>query len=76
MQESIHSVSSLFDQLGMDSSDDAIEQFIATHKPLPAEVKLHEAEFWNDSQASVLKQLKDEDADWAIFVDELDTRLR
>lgn len=76
MQESIHSINTLFDQLGMPSSNDAIDQFVADHKSLPPAVKLHEADFWSPSQATMLKQLKDEDADWAIFVDELDTRLR
>ena len=76
MQEAIHSMNTLFDQLGLSSSDDAIDTFIAQHKPIPATIDLHEATFWSSAQANALKQLKDEDADWAIFVDELDTRLR
>ena len=76
MQEPIHSMNALFDQLGLSSSDDAIDVFIEAHRPIPSRVKLHDANFWNPAQASVLKQLKDEDADWAIFVDELDTLLR
>lgn len=76
MQEPIHSVNALFEQLGMPSSDQAIDQFIAAHRPIPQGVHIHEARFWTTSQANVLKQLKDEDADWAIFVDELDNRLR
>lgn len=76
MQESIHSINTLFDQLGMESSDEAIDRFISSHKPIPAKTELHQASFWKPAQANVLKQLKDEDADWAIFVDELDALLR
>ena len=76
MQDAIHSMNTLFQQLGMESSDDAIETFLEQHAPVPEDVQLHEADFWSESQAKTLKQLKDEDADWAIWVDELDTRLR
>ncbi|PCI04974.1 MAG: hypothetical protein COB77_07290, partial [Gammaproteobacteria bacterium] len=67
---------SLFDQLGLDSSDEAIEGFINEHSALPRNVKLHDADFWSSSQASFLKQVKDEDADWAVIADQLDAMLR
>jgi hypothetical protein len=76
MESPIHSMTSLFDQLGMDSSDQAIETFIDDHRPLTSNIELHEAEFWNASQASFLKQEIDEDADWAEIVDQLDALLR
>ena len=76
MQDSIHSIPLLFDQLGLDSSEQAINAFISNHKPIAADIKLHEAKFWTEAQSTALKQLKDEDADWAIFVDELDVLLR
>lgn len=76
METPIHSLSTLFDQLGLDSTDQAIEGFINRNKPLPGHVELYEAGFWNASQASFLKQAKDDDADWAEIVDQLDAMLR
>lgn len=76
MEMPIHSITSLFDQLGLDSDDKAIEDFINCHKPLPGGVELHKADFWSESQASFLKQVIDEDADWAEIVDQLDVMLR
>ncbi len=76
METSIHSMTSLFDQLGLDSTDQAIERFIDDHQLLQGNVELHEADFWSTSQALFLKQKKYEDADWAEIVDQLDTQLR
>lgn len=76
MYSPIHSINALFDQLGLQSDDQAIEKFIAEHSPLPAEVKLSEALFWNESQKTFLHQMKAEDADWAEVVDQLDAMLR
>ena len=76
METPIHSLVSLFDQLGLDSSVHAIEDFINRNKSLPAHVDLYMADFWNSSQASFLKQAKEEDADWAEIVDQLNAMLR
>lgn len=76
MEAPFHSLVALFDQLGLDSTDEAIDNFINKNRPLPAFVELHKAEFWNTSQASFLKQVKEEDADWVEIVDQLDTLLR
>ena len=76
MELQAHSLNALFDQLGLDDTDEAIEAFITSHKPVPGNLELHEAELWNSSQASFLKQAKDEDADWAEIVDQLDVMLR
>ena len=75
---SIHnpSLACLFEQLGLDNTDQAIQDFISQHSPLPGDVELHEANFWNSSQASFLRQSKDDDADWAEIVDQLDVMLR
>ena len=72
----IHPLSSLFKQLGLDNNDEAIEAFVAAHRPLAASTELHEADFWNSSQAEFLRQEKAEDADWAEVVDQLDAMLR
>jgi hypothetical protein len=76
MESPTHSLASLFDQLGLDSSDQAIETFIDENRPLQGNIELHQADFWSASQASFLKQEKDEDADWAEIVDQLDAQLR
>ena len=72
----MESIVSLFDQLGLDSTDEAIEDFINRNGSLPGNVKLYKADFWNTSHASFLKQMKEEDADWAEIVDQLDAMLR
>jgi hypothetical protein len=76
METPIHSLNSLFDQLGLDSTDQAIETFIDGHRPLAGNIELHEADFWSASQASFLKEERDEDADWAEIVDQLNALLR
>jgi hypothetical protein len=65
----------LFDQLGLDSDPASIDAFIASHAPLPDEVKVSEASFWSDSQAALLKGEMMLDAEWAPVVDELNVRL-
>ena len=76
METPFHSIVTLFDQLGLDSSDSAIDDFISKHKPLPAAMELSKADFWNPSQAAFLTQVKEEDADWVEIVDQLDAMLR
>ena len=76
METPIHSIASLFEQLGLDASEQAINAFISKHSPLPANVELCNADIWNASQATFLKQMKEDDADWAEIVDQLDTMLR
>ena len=74
MDAPIPTLETLFDQLGLDSTPDAIDTFIAAH-PLPDDVKLIDAPFWSAQQASFLKEELREDAEWAIAVDELNQRL-
>jgi len=76
MEIQTHSLASLFDQLGLNSTNQAIEDFTSRYKPLSGNIELYEASFWNASQASFLKQAKDDDADWADIVDQLDSMLR
>ncbi|PKH01470.1 DUF2789 domain-containing protein [Psychromonas sp. MB-3u-54] len=71
-----HSLSALFDQLGLDSSETGINLFIKKNAPLKGDAKLYEADFWNNAQADFLKQAIDEDADWAEIVDHLNLMLR
>jgi hypothetical protein len=76
MYSPIHSIHSLFDQLGLASYDEAINAFVAKNGTLPGGIKLHQADFWNEAQKTFLQQMIDEDADWAEIVDELDAKLR
>lgn len=64
----------LFEQLGLDATSEAIDQFIKTHQ-LPADVQLHDAEFWSEGQRQFLKSHLASDDDWAIVVDELNQQL-
>ena len=45
-------------------------------KHIPDALALYEANFWNMSQASFLKEAVEADADWAKIVDELNILLR
>ncbi|WP_020210129.1 DUF2789 domain-containing protein [Gilvimarinus chinensis] len=76
MEPPVHSLSALFDQLGLPSEAENIETFIGRHRPLAADIKLAEASFWSESQQRFLQQAIGDDADWAEVVDELDALLR
>lgn len=76
MDTSRHTLGTLFEQLGLPSDDDSITQFVARHSPLPQEIALHDADFWNASQAGFLTEGIEEDSDWAEVIDELDAMLR
>lgn len=70
-----HSMTVLFQQLGLDSSEAAIDDFIQTHH-LPDHIALDEATFWSSHQSLFLKEMIEEDADWALVVDNLSSLLR
>lgn len=76
MEPGIHTLSDLFEQLGLDPSIEAISQFVAKHAPIPSEQLLHEAPFWTPTQAAFLQDAVQQDADWAELVDQLDSMLR
>ncbi|MBI3131392.1 MAG: DUF2789 domain-containing protein [Acidobacteria bacterium] len=76
MESHLPSMTLLFTQLGLPSEPAAIQRFIETHRPLEARLALHEAPFWTASQAEFLKEQLDQDADWAILIDKLDSGLR
>ena len=76
METTIHSIDLLFGQLGLDSTEQGVRDFINRNSPLPQGIVLHEADFWNPSQASFFKQMIDEDSNWAEIVDQLNCMLR
>ena len=68
-------LSDLFVQLGLPADDNAIEAFIDEHRGLKSAQPLDKAPFWNEAQATFLRQALADDAEWAEVIDELNTRL-
>ena len=71
MEKPMATMTNLFAQLGLPTDTEGIEAFIASHRPLPDAVALHEATFWTTSQANFLREEILEDADWAPVIDNL-----
>lgn len=67
-------MSDLFIQLGLDNSQEAIEQFIASHQ-LPQDVFLNQADYWAASQSAFIQEEWRRDAMWTHILDELNIRL-
>ncbi len=65
----------LFEQLGLESTTEAIDMFIAEHSISDSQ-RIHQATFWNDAQARFLCEALLQDAEWAPVVDDLSERLR
>ena len=75
MEHAIHPFSELFAQLGLPDDHASIQQVIATHSPLPDDMRLEEAPFWTPAQAQLLREERLDDADWAMVVDRLNVAL-
>ena len=76
MEPHFHRLSDLFRQLGLPDDHAAIEAFVLQHRPLSADINLWDATFWTDSQSNFLREEIADDADWAVVVDDLNSRLR
>ncbi len=76
MDTSTHTLQSLFCQLGLADDEEHIAVFIRMHQPLPSNISLPEANFWNEAQATFLAEAIEEDSDWCALVDKLDCLLR
>ena len=76
MYTSGYDMPALFKQLGLDNDQASIDAFIRQHNPLPDGVRIHQAAFWNESQARFLKEELERDANWAVVVDDLAARLQ
>ncbi|MBZ9612856.1 DUF2789 domain-containing protein [Rheinheimera maricola] len=74
MDTSAHTLGTLFAQLGLESNEKAIVQFISQHK-LVADVAIQDAPFWSPSQASFLRESLKQDAEWCEIIDELNALL-
>jgi hypothetical protein len=75
MDSTTHNLGTLFEQLGLPNSPEAIDDFIGKH-PLPPEIKLIDAPFWSEAQAAFLKEHFDADDEVVMVIDELNVRLR
>ncbi len=76
MDTSKHTLTTLFDQLGLASDEQSIDDFVSRYSPLPREIALQDAPFWSESQSHFLEEGLEEDSDWAEVIDELDARMR
>lgn len=72
--ESEYNMNELFAQLGLDSSDEAIDSFVENNK-LAKEEKLIEAAVWNDNQSAFLQEEWNKDAAWVEVIDDLNVRM-
>jgi hypothetical protein len=71
-----HSLTDLFDQLGLPSDPADIQRFVRQHHPLPAGSQLTEAVFWSEAQRSFLQEAwRADSGDWVMAVDELNALL-
>jgi hypothetical protein len=76
MEQTSHSFSELFEQLGLPSDDAAIYAFCAKHRLDDEGAALPDAEFWTEHQAQFLREQWHQDSDWAMVIDQLNTSLR
>ena len=67
-------MTNLFEQLGLDSSEEAIVKFIETHQ-LDADTFLTKADFWTEGQRQFLDEKLSSDGEWATIVDQLNESL-
>lgn len=75
MEPSVHPFRELFAQLGLPDDNEGIQAFIASHAPLPDGMRLEDAPFWSPAQAQLLREERQDDADWANVVDRLNVAL-
>lgn len=64
----------LFQQLGLNSSQEEIEKFIDTHR-LDLNTPMPEAKFWTSSQRDFIVSHWRKDDEWAMVIDQLNEQL-
>ena len=74
MTDGERNINMLFEQMGMDGDDAAVERFIQENQ-LAQSVQLSDAPFWSDNQRTFLKDEYRADAGWIEIIDKLNTRL-
>ena len=74
MDETTPRMTTLFQQLGLDESEQAIATFIRQNQ-LPADVSIVNAPYWTEAQRQFISEQLAADAAWAIVVDQLNESL-
>ncbi len=69
-----YNMNELFAQLGLDNSDEAINQFIEKNK-LAKDEKLVDSNIWTENQRVFLQEEWKKDAAWVETIDELNVRM-
>ncbi|MFC6204652.1 MULTISPECIES: DUF2789 family protein [Psychrobacter] len=72
--EPSYSINDLFAQLGLDSSDAAIDAFIENNQ-LAKDEELTKSKIWDEKQRMFLQEEWKKDAVWVEIIDELNVRL-
>lgn len=67
-------MTNLFEQLGLDSNENAIAAFIKNHQ-LDADTYISDASFWDEGQRSFIHEKLAADDNWATIVDQLNESL-
>ena len=67
-------MTNLFEQLGLDSNEEAIQKFIETHQ-LDADTLIVDAPYWSVGQKQFLAEKIKSDGEWALVVDQLNESL-
>lgn len=76
MDDYLHGMKDLFQQLGLPSSPEEIEAFIRKHQGMAIDMALWNAKFWSQAQAQFIKEAFDQDSNWVEAIDHLDALLR
>jgi hypothetical protein len=76
VESPVHSLPSLFEQLGLEADPVGIEAFVSTHSPLKPNLVLSDAMFWTPAQAAFIREETLGDADWVEVIDQLNLMLR
>ena len=69
-----YTMNDLFAQLGLDSSDEAIDAFVERHQ-LAKDEELIKSDVWNDNQRMFLQEEWTKDAAWVEIIDDLNVRM-
>ena len=69
-----YNINDLFAQLGLDSSDEAIDTFIEENK-LAKDEELIKSHIWSEKQRMFLQEEWKKDAVWVEIIDELNVRM-
>lgn len=77
MSDNLFRFHDLFAQLGLPNTPEAIASFLEKHRPLPNDILLADAPFWNESQAEFIREKRLLDSpEWIQIIDQLSEALR